>query len=214
MSQSRAGSYPESVSRLVEKLQSLPGVGRRSAERIAFWVLKARTDEALALSEAIAEVKRSVRHCKVCWNLTDHDPCAICADSTRDGSLILVVEQPRDLVRLDQAGMFRGVFHVLMGRLDPLDGVGPESLTINDLIARVTTPTRNARGTEVQEVILGLNPDLEGDSTAMWIAQALSGSGVRVTRLARGIPTGSQIEFANSAVLADAFAGRRSVTEH
>lgn len=205
------GPYPASVSALVDALAALPGIGRRTAERLAFWVLKAETAEAMALAEAIAAVKREVRHCAVCWNLTDADPCRICADPSRDATLVLVVEQPKDLISLEQTRMHRGVYHVLMGRLDPLDGVGPEALTIDDLVARVQDSGRNARGVQVREVILGLNPDMEGDSTALQVAQRLAASGVAVTRLARGLPSGSQIEFANRAALADAIALRQPV---
>lgn len=205
------GPYPASVSALVDALAGLPGIGRRTAERLAFWVLKAETAEAMALAEAIAAVKREVRHCGVCWNLTDADPCRICADASRDAALVLVVEQPKDLISLEQTRMHRGIYHVLMGRLDPLDGVGPDALTIDDLVARVQDSARNARGVPVREVILGLNPDMEGDSTALQVAQRLAASGIAVTRLARGLPSGSQIEFANRAALADAIALRQPV---
>lgn len=206
-----SASYPESVQQLINELSRLPGVGRRTAERMAFWVLKAEKDEALGLADAIRRVKERVRHCSICWNLTDADPCGICADPRRDAALVLVVEQPRDLVSMEQTGMFRGVFHVLMGRVDPLDGVGPESLTLADLERRVREPAKNARGVAVSEVILGMNPDLEGDTTGLVVAERLRALGVRVTRLARGLPSGSHIEFASRAVLADAIAGRRDL---
>lgn len=205
------GPYPQSVSTLVDALAGLPGIGRRTAERLAFWVLKAETADALALADAIRAVKRDVRHCSVCWNLTDSDPCRICADPTRNATLVLVVEQPKDLISLEQTGMHRGIYHVLMGRLDPLDGVGPEALTVDDLVARVQDPSKNARAVAVREVIMGLNPDMEGDSTALLVAQRLAGTGIAVTRLARGLPSGSQIEFANRAALADAIALRQPV---
>lgn len=205
------GPYPQSVGTLVDALAGLPGIGRRTAERLAFWVLKAETSDALALADAIRAVKRDVRHCSVCWNLTDSDPCRICADPTRDATLVLVVEQPKDLISLEQTGMHRGIYHVLMGRLDPLDGVGPEALTVDDLVARVQDSSKNARGVAIREVIMGLNPDMEGDSTALLVAQRLAGAGVAVTRLARGLPSGSQIEFANRASLADAIALRQPV---
>jgi len=204
-------SYPDSVQQLITELSRLPGVGRRTAERMAFWVLKSERDEALRLADAIRQVKERVRHCTICWNLTDSDPCAICADPRRDASLVLVVEQPRDLVSMEQAGMFRGIYHVLMGRIDPLDGVGPESLTVADLVRRVRDPAKNARGIPIAEVILGMNPDLEGDTTGLVVAERLRDGGVRVTRLARGLPSGSNIEFASRAVLADAIAGRRDL---
>ncbi len=212
MSDRTESGAPASVARLVARLQELPGIGRRSAERIAFWVLKASDDEAAALANSINDVKRSVRNCRVCWNLAERDPCSICGDSSRDGSTVLVVEQPRDLLSIEHAGMYRGTYHVLMGRLDPLDGIGPDNLTFGDLARRIADPAANAGGVMVQEVILGLNPDLEGDTTALWIEQQLRTSAVKVTRLARGLPSGSQIEYLNAAVLADAFAGRRSAS--
>lgn len=213
MTERREAGTPESVQRLLARLQALPGIGRRSAERIAFWVLKASTEEATSLANAIADVKRSVHHCRACWNLAETDPCGICGDSARDASTILVVEQPRDLLSIEGTGAFRGVYHVLMGRLDPLDGVGPDSLTARDLLRRVTDPHANPRSVRVEEVILGLNPDLEGDTTALWLEQQLLPTGVSVTRLARGLPSGSLIEYANAAVLADALTGRRPSAE-
>ncbi|HMN96669.1 MAG TPA: recombination mediator RecR [Phycisphaerales bacterium] len=208
-----SGAYPATVERLIEEFSSLPGIGRRSAERLAFHVLKSTSDEALALARAIADVKERVRHCSICWNLADGDPCPICADPARDAATILVVEQPKDLIVLEQTGMYRGVYHVLLGRIAPLDGVGVEALTVESLCARVRDPSANCRGAAVTEVILGLNPDLEGDSTALRVAELLreaaAGRGLRVTRLARGLPSGSQLEYANKAVLADAIEGRR-----
>jgi len=207
----QGAAYPESVVRLIEEFSKLPGIGRRSAERLAFHVLKSSKEEARRFSTAIEDVKRLVRHCGVCWNLADDDPCRICADERRDASTVLVVEQPKDLIALEQTGMYRGVYHVLLGRLDPLDGVGPETLTMAGLLDRIDDPARNARGIAVAEVILGLNPDMEGDGTALHLADLASKRGVRVSRLARGLPSGSQIEFASPAMLADAIAERRSL---
>ncbi len=205
------GPYPDSVNRLIQAFAVLPGIGRRTAERLAFWVLKSSSEDALALAEAIAAVKRTVRHCPICWNPADHSPCHICVDTRRDASIVMVVEQPKDLINLEQTGMFRGVYHVLMGRLDPLDGVGPESITAGDLLARTTDPARNACGIEIREVVLALNPDLEGDSTGLYIAELLAKTSIKVTRLARGLPSGSQIEFANRAALSDAISLRQPV---
>ena len=205
-------AQPEPVTRLVHELSQLPGVGRRTAERLAFHLLKTDTDTAMRLSKAISDVKTDVRHCGVCWNLTDDDPCAICCDARRDASMVMVVEQPKDLWNLEQTGMFHGVYHILMGRLSPLEGVGADSLTVNDLLRRISDPTKNAQGVKVKEVILALNPDMEGDSTGLFLADPLQSLGVNVTRLARGLPAGSQIEFANRAALADAIAGRRRMS--
>jgi recombination protein RecR len=211
MNEDIRSAYPESVVRLIEEFSKLPGIGRRSAERLAFHVLKSTREEAKRLSVAIDDVKRLVKHCAVCWNLTDESPCRICGDPRRDASTILVVEQPKDLIALEQTGMFRGVYHVLLGRLDPLDGVGAESLTVAALLDRIDEPARNAQGVAVAEVILGLNPDMEGDGTALHLADLVAKRGVRVSRLARGLPTGSQIEFASRAMLADAIAERKSM---
>ena len=204
-------SYPTSVSNLIDEFAKLPGIGRRSAERLAFHVLKSNRPDAIGLADAITQVKDSVRHCSVCWNLADDDPCPICRDERRDASLVLVVEQPRDLISLEQTGMHGGIYHVLLGRLDPLDGVGPDGLTVEDLLARLRDPARNARGVAVKELVLGLNPDMEGDTTALHVAEAARELGIRTTRLARGLPSGSQIEYASRAVLADAITERRPI---
>lgn len=204
-------AYPESVSKLIEEFSRLPGIGRRSAERLAFYVLKSERGAATGLADAITRVKDTVRHCSICWNLADADPCPICRDERRDASVVLVVEQPRDLISLEQTGMHGGVYHVLLGRLDPLDGVGPDGLTVEDLLARLRDPARNARGTAVEELVLGLNPDMEGDTTALHVAEEAKRLGIRTTRLARGLPSGSQIEYASRAVLADAISERRQI---
>ena len=209
--QSRVTARPEPVERLIDELAKLPGIGTRSAERMAFHLLKATSDEAMRLSRAIADVKQNVRHCRICSNLTDDETCAICTNQSRDASIVLVVEQPKDVISLEQAGMHRGVYHVLMGRLDPLGGVGPEALTIDALMDRVDNAKRNCHETRIKEVILGLNPNLEGDSTALYLADQLASRDVSVTRLARGLPAGSQLEYANAAVLADAIQGRQPI---
>lgn len=211
MTSDPSNAYPEPVNRMIDELCKLPGVGRRSAERMAFALLKAKREEALKLSQAIADVKQTVRYCSVCYNLTDIDPCRICSDERRDASVVLVVEQPRDLISLEQTGMFSGVYHVLTGRLDPLSGIEAGDLTIQHLFDRVDDPTKNSRGVKLSEVILGLNPNMEGDSTALYLSEELSRRGVKVSRLARGLPTGSQLEYASRAVLADAIAGRQTM---
>ena len=207
------GSPHEPIERLIEEFSRLPGIGRRSAERMAFYLLKSKPDDAHRLSQAILDIKQKIRHCRICLNLTSQDPCGICADPARDATTILVVEQPKDLISLEQTGTYRGVYHVLIGRIDPLGGVEPEDLTIADLLRRVDDPSSNCRGVAVREVILGLNPDLEGDSTALYLCEQLRARGVRVTRLARGLPAGSQLEYVSKAVLMDAIQGRQSMDE-
>jgi len=207
-----SGTHPEPVQRLVEAFAQLPGIGRRTAERLAFHVLKSPKAEAQRLAQAIDQVKSQVRHCGICFNVTDTDPCPICTDARRDAAVVMVVEQPKDLWILERTGAHRGVYHCLMGRLEPLDGVGPETLTVRELLQRVEHPERNAGGVKVTEVILATNPDLEGDSTGLYLADRLSKLGVMVSRLARGLPAGSQIEFAHRGALADAIAGRRKLS--
>ncbi len=202
------GSYPEPVERLIECLQQMPGIGRRTATRLAFHLLKAPQEDGEALAAAVLDVRRRVACCETCWQLTDVQPCRICSDSNRDASCVLVVEQPRDLMSMEATGLHRGVYHVLTGRLDPLGGVGPEDITAQALMERVDVPEANTRGVRVEEVILGLSPTLEGDTTAHFLAETLAGRGVSVTRLARGLPSGGALEFATPAILADALLGR------
>ena len=192
----------ESVTRLVDEFAKLPGIGKKSAERLAYHVLRIHQTEALALADAIRSVKENVRYCKTCYNLTEQEECEICRDPKRDRTLLCVVEQPRDLIALEQPGTYQGLYHVLLGRIAPLDGVGPEQLTIDSLVERV-------RQGGVREVIMATNPTLEGDGTALYISSLLVSLPVEITRLARGITTGSVLEFANKEILADALAGRQ-----
>ncbi len=192
----------ESVAKLVDEFAKLPGIGRKSAERLAYHVLRLHKNEALALADAIRDVKEKIRHCRVCYNLAEQEECTICQDSKRDRSLLCIVEQPRDLMALEQAGNFRGLYHVLLGRLAPLEGIGPEQLTIEALSKRVRTG-------QFREIIMGTNPTLEGDGTALYLSNILASMNVEVTRLARGITSGSVLEFANKEILADALAGRQ-----
>ncbi len=205
--------YPEPVDRLIAELARLPGIGRRAAERLALHILKQAPEEALGLARAINDVKTAIHHCTICYNLADTDRCAICAAEERDAGVVLVVEQPRDLISLEQTGAFKGVYHVLLGRLSPLDGVGPGEITAADLVARVADPAKNTRGVAVREVVLGLNPTIEGDGTSLYLTQEIrhAAPDVRVTRLARGLASGSTLEFANKAVLSDAIVERRPV---
>ncbi len=207
----KSSANPEPVERLIEEFSKLPGIGRRSAERMAFHILKATAEEAASLNRAIDNVKKHVKYCEICYNLTDINPCRICANPQRDGSLVLVVEQPKDLISLEQTGMYNGVYHVLTGRIEPLAGIEPQHLTIQTLLDRVDHPEQNCRGVQVREIILGTNPNLEGDSTALYLSDQFGRRGIKVTRLARGLPAGSQLEYASKAVLADAIAGRQAV---
>jgi recombination protein RecR len=197
------------VDRLIDAFAALPGIGRRSAERLALHILKNPPEEAGALASALLDVQRSVRHCTVCWNLAGEATCTLCADASRDRATLLVVEQPRDLLAIEKAGFYRGLFHVLMGRLSPLEGIGPDALTIAELLDRVRDPAKNAGGVRVREVILGLNPTLEGDGTALYLAEELRTTDVTVTRLARGLASGSALETANLAVLGEALRNRQ-----
>jgi recombination protein RecR len=192
----------ESVSRLIDEMAKLPGIGRKSAERIAYHILRVHKNDALGLAEAIRNVKENVRYCRVCYNLAEAEECVICRDPSRDRRLLCVVEQPRDLMALEQAGAYKGLYHVLLGRIAPLEGIGPDQLTIGPLVERL-------RSGHFTEVIMGTNPTLEGDGTALFIANQLEGLPVTITRLARGITTGSVLEFANKEILSDALSGRQ-----
>ena len=191
------------IARLIAEFGKLPGIGPKSAERITHYLLSADRGQVLALAEALRAVNDNVRRCRQCHNLTEGELCALCSDPRREASLICVVEQPRDLTAIERAGTYRGLYHVLHGRLAPLDNMGPEDLTIDSLAQRV-------RRGGVAEVIMATNPTLEGDGTALFISNLLANTGVRITRLARGLPSGSVLEFANNQMLADALEGRRT----
>ena len=199
-----SSGYSAVVNRLMTALGRLPGIGARSAERLAHYLLKCTPEEALELAESIRAAKEQIRHCQVCFHLTEADQpiCSICRDPRRDQSIVCVVEHSRDLIAIEKMGAFPGVYHVLLGRLAPLSGMGPEQLTIDALSVRVASG-------DVRELIMATNPNLEGDGTALLIAQRLGGSGVRITRLARGLASGSTLEFANRDMLADAMSGRQ-----
>lgn len=193
---------PQAVQVLEACLVTLPGVGKVTARRLAYHLLKVEESQARALAEAILQARREIRPCRICGNLAATDPCWICSDPERDRTCLCVVEDPRDLLALEKARVYRGLYHVLPGRLSPLQGFGPDSLEIPRLLKRLE------KG-EVKEVILANNPDQEGEATARLLAEALAGKGVRVTRLARGMPAGSAIEQVQPPILADAFEGRR-----
>jgi len=196
--------YSAVVDRLIAALGRLPGIGAKSAERLAHHLVRCPAEEALELAEAIGAARKQIRHCQVCFHLTEADQpvCAICSNPRRDQAIVCVVEQSRDLMALEKAGAFHGVYHVLLGRLAPLSGQGPDQLTIDALVTRVQSGT-------IRELVMATNPNLEGDGTALLIADRLGQSGVRITRLARGLASGGTLEFANRDMLADAFAGRQ-----
>ncbi len=189
---------------LMRELGRMPGVGQKSAERLAHYVLALPHDDAMQLATAIQNVKQNVSHCSICCNIGETDPCHICKDHRRDHKKVCVVEQPKDLFTIEKAGFYEGVYHVLFGHIDPLDNVEPEDINIDKLVDR-------ARNNGIQEVIIATNPNLEGDVTAMYILERLEPLGVKVTQLARGMPSGSYLEYANSAVIADAIHGRKSI---
>ncbi len=195
------GQTAESLTRLMAEFEKLPGIGKKTAERLAYYVLKSPKSDAVALAEAIINLKEKARHCSTCFTVTETDPCKICSDDRRDRSIVCVVEEPRDLERIEESGAFSGVYHVLMGRVSPLDAVGPGDLTINALNERV-------KGGTVKEVIIATNPTIEGDATALAVRDALKGAGARISRIARGIPSGSSIEYTNRSIVADAIEGR------
>ncbi len=196
-------SLPDSLTRLVEQLQKLPGIGAKSAQRLAFHVLKTPREDAERLCDAIREVKERVTYCSACNNITDADPCAFCTSVTRDQRLICVVEEPQNVAVVEKTREFRGVYHVLMGALSPLHGVGPDDLKIKGLLSRV------AAGAD--EVIVATNPTVEGEATALYLARLLKPLGVRVTRIAMGIPVGSDLEYADEVTMTRAMEGRREL---
>lgn len=198
-------NYAQSLQNLMSQLSKLPGIGPRSAERIAFHLLKEAPDVALSLADAIRDVKTRIKHCLICYNLTENDPCSICANPSRDQSLVCIVEQPKDLLAIEAAGLYNGVYHVLLGRIAPLEGVEPSDLTIDALMKRIESG-------QVREVIMGTNPTIDGDGTALYLQELISHyPDVAITRLARGLPTGSSIEYANRNILADAISGRQKI---
>ncbi|MGB7547074.1 MAG: recombination mediator RecR [Terracidiphilus sp.] len=196
--------YAEPMARLIEELRKLPGVGTKTAQRFAFHILRSTDDDAAALAEAVRGLKANLRLCSICNNITDVDPCAYCANSTRNQRLVCVLEEPTNIDAVERTRGYNGVYHVLHGTLSPLHGVGPEQLRAGTLIARVE------RG-EVDEVIVATSPTLEGEATAHWLAGALRGFPVRITRIATGVPAGSDIEYADEVTMARAMEGRREL---
>ena len=196
--------YAKPIARLIEELKRLPGIGPKSAQRIAFHLLKAEAAEAEQLAAAIQELKQSLRLCEVCNNVTDISPCGYCSDASRDSRLLCVVEEPGNIVPIEQTGRYRGHYHVLHGVLSPLQGIGPGQLRMANLLDRV-------RSGGVEEVILATNPTVEGEATALYLAKLLKPLGVRVTRIGMGVPVGSELEYADTATVAKAMEGRREI---
>lgn len=196
--------YSPSVESLITELSKMPGIGRKSAQRIAFYLLKVSTDEALPLAKAIETVKEKVTFCSTCFNITEGDPCPICRDENRDGSLLCIVERPSDVIAVEKTGRFRGRFHVLGGALSPLQGIGPDELRIDELLARLDG--------DVKEIILATNPNSEGEATAIFLSKLIKPLGVTITRLAQGLPMGSDLDLADEITLTRAIEGRVEIT--
>jgi recombination protein RecR len=199
-----SGVYTETLNKLIDEFGKLPGIGPKTAERLAFHILKANRAQAMGLSEAIREVKDKTRRCEICWNLSESAVCRICSDPGRDKSLICVVEQPKDVISLEKTGTCKWVYHVLGGHIAPLEGIEADDLTIEKLIERV-------RNGQIREIVMATNPNMAGDGTALYISSLLRPYGVRITRLARGLATGSTIEYASGKMLTDAIIGRQEL---
>jgi recombination protein RecR len=197
-------AYTDSLNELMEQFGKLPGIGPKTAERLAFHILKTDTNKALQLAAAISSVKKNTRQCSVCCNLAEGELCKICSDASRDSSIICIVEQSKDIISLEKTGLCKWVYHVLGGHIAPLEGVEPSDLTIDHLLKRIRTG-------EVKEVIMATNPNIEGDGTSLYISSLLRSLPVKITRLARGLPSGSNIEFASGKILADAIMGRSTL---
>jgi recombination protein RecR len=196
--------YPEPVARLIDALQRLPGIGPKTAQRLTFYLLKRPADEVRELGDALLAMKEKITYCRACFNVTDEDPCRICNDPRRDPNVVCVVEEPNDLLAMERTGEYHGRYHVLLGALSPLDGIGPDDLKIRELLARL-------EGKETAEVILATNPNVEGEATALYLAKLLRPLAVRITRIARGLPVGGDLEYADQVTLSKALEGRREM---
>jgi len=196
--------YPEPVARLIEALQRLPGIGPKTAQRLAFFLLKRPSDEVTALAESITQLKARIVNCRVCFNVTEDDPCRICSDPARNTRALCVVEESNDLLAIERTGEFRGRYHVLLGALSPLDGIGPEDLKVRELLSRLEQEP-------VDEIILATNPSVEGEATAIFLGKLLKPFTTRITRIARGLPVGGDLEYADEVTLSKAFEGRKEM---
>ncbi|CEI80262.1 recombination protein RecR [Oceanobacillus oncorhynchi subsp. incaldanensis] len=196
--------YPEPITKLMDSFSKLPGIGPKTAARLAFFVLNMKDDDVMNFANALVNAKRELTHCSVCGHITDQDPCAICQDTSRDGSIICVVQDPKDVIAMEKMKEFRGKYHVLHGAISPMDGIGPEDINVPDLINRL-------KDEEVEELILATNPNIEGEATAMYISRLVKPSGIRTTRIAHGLPVGGDLEYADEVTLSKALEGRRDV---
>ncbi len=196
--------YAKPLNRLINELSKLPGIGGKTAQRLAFHILSMDDKEAMDLADAISNAKTSMTYCSVCGNLTDTDPCAICGDDTRDKSVICIVESPKDVVAMEKIREYRGYYHVLHGAISPMDGIGPDDINLKSLIVRLQDET-------VKEIIIATNPNIEGEATAMYIARLIKPSGIKVSRIAHGIPVGGDLEYADEVTLLKAVEGRREL---
>ncbi|MFD1416267.1 recombination mediator RecR [Oceanobacillus jeddahense] len=196
--------YPEPITKLMDSFSKLPGIGPKTAARLAFFVLNMKDDDVMNFANALVNAKRELTHCSVCGHITDQDPCAICQDTSRDGSVICVVQDPKDVIAMEKMKEFRGKYHVLHGAISPMDGIGPEDINVPDLINRL-------KDEEVEELILATNPNIEGEATAMYISRLVKPSGIRTTRIAHGLPVGGDLEYADEVTLSKALEGRRDV---
>jgi len=206
--------YASPIARLVQQLGKLPGIGEKTAARLAFHILRASPEDAAALAAAIADVKQKIRFCSVCCDLTERDPCAVCGDARRDAGVVCVVAQPQDVVAIERTGGYRGRYHVLHGVLSPLDGIGPDDIRVTELVARCAGSggAAGAGGDEaIREAILATSPSVEGEATAVYLAKLLRPLGVRATRIATGVPIGGELEYADQVTLARAIDGRREM---
>ncbi|WAA51345.1 recombination protein RecR [Bacillus anthracis] len=196
--------YPESISKLIDSFMKLPGIGPKTAVRLAFFVLDMKEDDVLGFAKALVNAKRDLAYCSVCGHITDRDPCYICNDSHRDQSVVCVVQEPKDVIAMEKMKEYQGVYHVLRGAISPMGGIGPEDINIPQLLKRLHDET-------VQEVILATNPNIEGEATAMYISRLLKPTGIKVTRIAHGLPVGGDLEYADEVTLSKALEGRREV---
>jgi recombination protein RecR len=196
----------EPVARLIDEFSRLPGIGPKTASRLTFYLLRAPEEQAQSLSDALRELRERITFCSLCFNITESDPCAVCTDERRDRSVICVVEEPLDVVAIERTRDYQGLYHVLHGTISPVEGIGPDDLRIAEMLPRLEADPR------VREVIIATNPNMEGEATAMYIARQLEGRGVQVTRLARGLPVGGDLEYADEITLSRALAGRQAIT--